>query len=200
MRSDKNEIDDTKKNVNSVINECMVVHATPLKSFSERKETKIETKHDDDEKRHPTLRERQEKVYQFLDSDVADILDQRLDKQLIQLLEYKRPKQDEKIEDPKYYKYHWIISHPVGKCFVLKELILKLAREKKIELDIDEVAQTNHVVVEMTLSVPPSTQLYDQRKNLIQFGTFEPIVVQFHQRIVTTYSTKKEEPVEDDDG
>ena len=37
MRSDNNEIEDTKKSANSVINEFMVVHATPLKSFSKRK-------------------------------------------------------------------------------------------------------------------------------------------------------------------
>ena len=96
-------------------------------------------------------------------------------------------------------KYHRDISHPVGKCFVLKELILKLAREKKIELDIDELAKKNHVTVEMISSVPPSIQLYDQRKNLIQLGTFEPIVVQFQQRIVTTDSQNKEESAEDDD-
>ncbi|KAA0066363.1 retrotransposon gag protein [Cucumis melo var. makuwa] len=33
-----------------------------------------------------------------------------------------------------------------------QELILKSAREKKIQLDIDEVAQTNHVTVEMASS------------------------------------------------
>ena len=82
---------------------------------------------------------------------------------------------------------------------MLKELSLKLAREKKIELDIDELVETNHVAVEMTSSVPPSTQLYDQRKNLIQFGTFEPIVVQFPQTIVTTDSQNKEKPIEDGD-
>ena len=51
---------------------------------------------------------------------------------------------------------------------MLKELILKVAREKKIELNMDEVAQTNHVAVEMTSTVLPSSTLpYDQRKILI---------------------------------
>ena len=62
---------------------------------------------------------------------------------------------------------------------MLKELILKLAREKKIELDMDEVAQMNHVVVKMTSSVLPSMLPYHQRKNLIQFEIFEPILVRF---------------------
>ena len=103
-----------------------------------------------------------------------------------------------KVDYLKYCKYHKVISHPVVKCFVLKELILKLAREKKTELNIDKLVGTNHVAVKMT-SVPPSTQLYDQRKSLIQFETFEPIVVQFQQRIMMTDSQNKEELVEDDD-
>ncbi|KAA0050346.1 ty3-gypsy retrotransposon protein [Cucumis melo var. makuwa] len=88
-----------------------------------------------------------------------DMLEQLIEKQLIQLPECKRPEQAEKVDDSNYCKYHRVISHPVEKCFVLKELILKLARENKIELDIDEVAQTNHVVVNMTLSVPSSILL-----------------------------------------
>ncbi|KAA0048245.1 uncharacterized protein E5676_scaffold265G001560 [Cucumis melo var. makuwa] len=42
------------------------------------------------------------------------------------------------MDDPNYCKYHRVIDHPVEKCFVLKELILRLAREKKIELDLEE--------------------------------------------------------------
>ena len=52
-----NEIDDTKKTAHNVINASIVVRATPLKSFSKRKDTKIEGKHDGEEKRRPTLKE-----------------------------------------------------------------------------------------------------------------------------------------------
>ncbi|KAA0041303.1 ty3-gypsy retrotransposon protein [Cucumis melo var. makuwa] len=103
-----------------------------------------------------------------------------------------------KVDDPNYCKYHRVISHPVKKCFVLKELILKLARENKIELDIDEVAETNHVAVKMTSSVLPSMLLYDQRENLIKFEIFEPILVRFQQKITTTNPQNKEEPIEDE--
>ena len=89
MRSDKNKIDDTKKIANSVKNESMVVHVTPSKSFSKGKETKIERKHDEDEKRSPTLKQRQEKVYPLSNFDVADMLEQLLEKQHIQLSECK---------------------------------------------------------------------------------------------------------------
>ncbi|TYK27186.1 retrotransposon gag protein [Cucumis melo var. makuwa] len=193
---DKNEINDTKKIANNVLNESMLVQETPLKSFSKRKETKHKRNHDGDEKRPPTLRERQKKVYPFPGSDVADMLNQLIEKQLIQLPECKQPEQAGKVDDPNYCKYHR--SHPVEKCFVLKELILKLAHENKIELDIDEVAQTNHVAVNMTSSVPPSILLYDQRESLIQFGTFEPILVRFQQKTMTSNSQNKEEPSEDE--
>ncbi|TYK09793.1 ty3-gypsy retrotransposon protein [Cucumis melo var. makuwa] len=138
-------------------------------------------------------------VAHFIETcETADMLEQLLENQLIQLPECKRPEQAEKVDDPNYCKYHRVISHPVEKCFVLKELILKLAREKKIELDIDEVAQTNHVAIEMTSNVPPLTQLDDQRKSLIQFGTFAPILVLFQQRTVTINSQNKEAHGKDD--
>ncbi|KAA0056498.1 retrotransposon gag protein [Cucumis melo var. makuwa] len=86
-----------------------------------------------------------------------NMLEQLLENQLIQQPECKRPEQAGKVDDPNYCKYNRVISHPVEKCFVLKELILKLAHEKKIELDIDEVAQTNHVAIEMTSNVSPLT-------------------------------------------
>lgn len=34
----------------------------------------------------------------------------------------------------------FLIRHPVENYFVLKELVLRLAREKKIELDLDTIA------------------------------------------------------------
>ena len=39
--------------------------------------------------------------------------------------------------------------------------------------------------------------LYDQRESLIQFGTFEPILVRFQQKITMTNSQNKEEPIKD---
>ena len=54
----RNEINETRKIANCVIHKSMVVHKSPLKSFSKRKETKIERKHDSEEKRHPTLKKR----------------------------------------------------------------------------------------------------------------------------------------------
>ncbi|KAA0026039.1 ty3-gypsy retrotransposon protein [Cucumis melo var. makuwa] len=61
-----------------------------------------------------------------------------LEKQLIQQSECKRPEQVGKIDDPNYCKYHRVTSYSVEKYFVLKELILRLARKKKIKLDLEE--------------------------------------------------------------
>ncbi|KAA0046823.1 ty3-gypsy retrotransposon protein [Cucumis melo var. makuwa] len=148
----------------------MVVSTTPLKLVS--KEKKMEKRQDEGEKRRPTLKARQEKIYPFPDSDLPDMLDQLLEKQLIQLPECKRPAEMGTVNDPNYCKYHWVISHPVEKCFVLKELILKLVLDKKIELEFDDVAQTNHAAV-----IIQSDSRLSAIGSLIQFGSLEPVVI-----------------------
>ncbi|CAL2239779.1 unnamed protein product [Prunus armeniaca] len=70
------------------------------------------------DRRRRTLKELEEKTYHFPDSNVVD-------------------------NDPKFCKYHRIVSHPVEECFVLKELIRNLASQGRIELDVDIVAYTN---------------------------------------------------------
>ena len=52
-----------------------------------------------------------------------------------------------KVDYPNYCKYHRIIGHPIQKCFIFKEQIMKLAKENKIDLDFDEVVRSNHVTV-----------------------------------------------------
>ena len=51
------------------------------------------------------------------------------------------------VNDQNYYHYHQIVSHLVEKCFILKELIMKLAKQGRIHLDFDEVVKSNHVAV-----------------------------------------------------
>ncbi|TYK25790.1 ty3-gypsy retrotransposon protein [Cucumis melo var. makuwa] len=138
VRKDKKETKSAEKVVKSTVKESMVVNTTALK-FSKRKEGRAKKKDDGSERQCSTLKERQKKVYPFPDSDIADMLEQLLEKQLIQLSKCKRPEQAGKVNDPNYCKYHRVISHPVEKCFVLKELILRLTRKKKkIELDLEE--------------------------------------------------------------
>ena len=52
-----------------------------------------------------------------------------------------------KVDDLNYCKYHRIIGHPIQKCFVFKEQVMKFAKENKIDLDFNEVVGSNHVTV-----------------------------------------------------
>ena len=82
--------------------------------------------------------------------------------------------------DPKYYKYHRVVSHTVEKCFVLKDLILRLVKEGKILLDLDEAIGSNHAT--FTFGSPSPTKTQSPLMSTpgasckhIQFGTLEPI-------------------------
>ncbi|MCQ7416343.1 hypothetical protein NP118_23335 [Salmonella enterica] len=199
-RKEKKEVKNTEKATKSTTKESMVVNAAPFKFSSKGKEKKIEKQQEGGERRRLTLKERQEKVYPFPDSDISDMLEQLLEKQLIELPECKRPEEMGRVNDPNYCKYHRVISHPVEKCFVLKELILKLAKEKKIELDLDEVAQSNHATIATNLNnrVTPSP-VHDSVASLIQFGTLEPIVIWLQQESARDIFQDQLESVENED-
>ena len=77
-----------------------------------------------------TLKKRQEKKYPFPDS--ASRLEELLKTKLIQLPEIKRLEEANKINEINYYKYHRLVSHPIEKCFILKDKIMALYEEGKI--------------------------------------------------------------------
>ena len=105
-----------------------------------------------------TLRELEQKTYPFPDSDMAAMLDDLLEKKVIELPECMRPEEMNRVNDPKYCKYHRIVSHPVSKCFILKELIMKLAQQGRIELDLEDTAA--------------------KHTTTIVFGSFDPVPLQ----------------------
>ena len=74
------------------------------------------------------------------------MLEDLLQKKVIKLPECKCPEEMDRVNDPNYFHYHRIVSHPVEKCFILKDLIMKLAKQGIIHLDLDEV-ESNHVTV-----------------------------------------------------
>ncbi|KAM2667743.1 hypothetical protein EV2_019395 [Malus domestica] len=86
--------------------------------------------------------------------DMDAMLDDLLKKKVIELPECKRPEEMNRVNDPRYCKYHRIVIHPVGKCFVLKELIMKLAQKGQIELDLDNTAATYTTTIAFDLSIP----------------------------------------------
>ena len=66
---------------------------------------------------------------------------------LIELPECRQPEDIGKVDDPNYCKYHHIIGHPIQKCFIFKEQVMKLAKENKIDLDFGEVVGSNRVTI-----------------------------------------------------
>ncbi|KAM1401550.1 hypothetical protein ACFX2F_028685 [Malus domestica] len=124
-----------------------------------------------------TLRELEQKVYPFPDSDMDAMLDDLLEKKVIELPECKRPEEMNHTNDPKYCKYHRIVGHHVGKCFILKELIMKLAQQGQIELDLEDTAATHTTT--------------------IVFGSFDPVPLQEmpdHSYQCTSYTAPSARP------
>ncbi|OMO53363.1 hypothetical protein CCACVL1_28688 [Corchorus capsularis] len=82
----------------------------------------------------------------------------------------KRPEESDKVDDPNYCKYHRLVSHPIEKCFVLKDKIMELHSEGLIEFE-EEVASSN---------MAPITKVAPERETLttaIKFGSFDPIIL-----------------------
>ncbi|KAM1467302.1 hypothetical protein ACFX2I_032421 [Malus domestica] len=99
------------------------------------------------EMRRRTLKELDEKTYPFPDSDVVAMLEDLLEKKVIGLPECRRPEEMNRTDSPRYCKFHRFISHQTEKCFVLKDLIMKLAQKGIIELDLDDVVKSNYTTI-----------------------------------------------------
>ncbi|KAM1711984.1 hypothetical protein ACFXTN_002159 [Malus domestica] len=126
--------------------EAMTVNTSPVKISTRGKAIQTEAFRDQ-EMRKRTLKELEEKTYPLPDSDVVAMLDDLLDKKVISLPECKRPEEMNRTDSPRYCKFHRFISHPTEKCFVLKDLIMKLAHKGIIELDLDDVVKSNYTTI-----------------------------------------------------
>ncbi|KAH7842709.1 hypothetical protein Vadar_008294 [Vaccinium darrowii] len=175
--------------------ESMAVSMVPLKVL--RRDKKNE-EHPRDKR--PTLKELQEKRYPFPDSNMLSMLEDLLEKNVIQLPECKRPAEMGKVHDPRYCHYHRIVSHSTEKCFVLKELIANLARKKKIVLDVDEIAESNQTVITVEGSTSSSKTKTTESATIptlgaifktIKFGLFDPIAIQCSSQDVPTHPPLK---------
>lgn len=135
------------------------------------------------ERKRPALKELQVIKYPFPDSDLSGMLDDLLEKGIIELPKSKRSKEAGRTNDPNFSHFHRVIGYPIEKCITLKERIMQLAKGGKILLDLDEKAETNHVtaMVGSSNSSHCSTQRDDtlfQQAHMIQFGTLEPMIVE----------------------
>ncbi|KAM2914122.1 hypothetical protein COP2_044690 [Malus domestica] len=79
--------------------------------------------------RRRTLKKLEEKTYPFPNSDVVAMLKDLLDKKVIDLPDCRQPEEMNRTDSPRYCKFHRFISYPMEKCFVLKDLIMKLAQK-----------------------------------------------------------------------
>ncbi|KAM2059215.1 hypothetical protein TB1_030815 [Malus domestica] len=123
--------------------EVMTVHTAPVKIPTRGKAIQTEAFRDQ-EMRRRTLKELKERTYPFPDSDVVAMLEDLLENKVISLPECKRPEEMNCTDSPRYCKFHRFISHPTEKCFMLKDLIMKLAQKGIIELDLDDVVKSNY--------------------------------------------------------
>ena len=105
-----------------------------------------------------------------------------------------------KVDDPNYCKYHCIVCHLIQKCFVLKELIMKLAKERQINLDFNDVAQSNLATFscELPICMSPTTK-QGANTMLIQFGSLIPVPVQLSQE-ASDYNDDKRSAVDEEEG
>ena len=125
----------------------MIVTIAPLKiSIKPKMKEKTPALTQDKGRRRLTLQEMQ---YPFPDSDISKMLDHLLELKLIELLEMS-PEEANQTNDPKYYKYHHLMGHPMEQCFVLKDKTMELAHQGKITFD-DDVMTSNLVVASTTI-------------------------------------------------
>ena len=73
----------------------------------------------------------QNKEYHFLDAEVPKMLDQLLELNVIKLPEMKQPEEAGKFNDPNYYNYYRLVSHPTQRSFVLKPMKDYVRRRKR---------------------------------------------------------------------
>ena len=120
-----------------------------LKSYTRDKKNKVKEVRpiQENERLWFTLKELEEKKYIFPNSNVPSVLEDLLLKEVIELPECKRLEEMGHVDDLNHNHYHLIVNHPVKKCLILKELIVKLVRQWRIHLDLDEVVESNHVMV-----------------------------------------------------
>ena len=94
------------------------------------------------------------------------MLDDLLKENLIELLEVKRPEEAKQVDNSNYCKYHCLISHPVKKCFVLKDKIMRLHENGDMIFN-DEITTFN---ITTMINLGPHYS-----SPTISFGSFEPI-------------------------
>ena len=134
--------------------QSLIVTTTPFKVPFKPKMKEEKSMHAQDKgKRKLKLQEMQNTQYPFSNSNVSGMFDHLIALELIELPKMKQPEEANQTNDPKYCKYHRLISHPIEQCFVLKDKIMELAHQGKITFD-DEIVTSNLTMVTLKTSPP----------------------------------------------
>jgi len=121
------------------------------------------------------LKELQEKKYPFPHSDSSGMLDDLLEKVIIELRPSNCLEEVDKINDLKYCQYHRVVNHPLETCITLKEHIIQLAQDGTIILELDEVDDNNDTKIWCEhCDLAPSMI---EELVTTQFGSFELIML-----------------------
>lgn len=109
----------------------------------------------DERPRRLSLKERKSVKYSFDDDDVDSIFDELLAAKVVKLPESKRPAEVNKTDNPKYCRYHRLVSHTLKDCYVLKDIIQEMINNNEIEVETPsrKIATANVVEEKITPTV-----------------------------------------------
>ena len=126
FKKGKGETKKSSKPSKASTKETMVTSAEePVRiSGKARLEEKKGTSSRDGGRKRPVLKELEENKYLFPDSNLSGMLDGLLENGIIDLPPPKQPEGVGRSTDPKYYRHHRVISHPLKKCIKLRECIM----------------------------------------------------------------------------
>jgi len=93
--------------------------------------------------RSSTLRGSKENEHPYFESNVPEMIDKLLEKGLIELPKSKCLKEVGRTDDPKYCKYHMIISHPIKKYNAFRGQVLQFVKEGKITFNGEGTKQSD---------------------------------------------------------
>lgn len=127
-------------------------------------------------------------MYPLSNSDVPIIFNELLAKKVIDLPMSKWPQETNKVDDPKYYKFHRIVVHPIKMCFILKDKIMTLVRDVQIIIASTEATTVNHVSTKLDYKKDSMLEAWrcmpfvspmkvEQGTATQQFGCFRPTKV-----------------------
>lgn len=115
-----------------------------------------------------SVNDRREKRCSFADDDLENLLENLLAMKLVEFPKLKKSKEQDKVDDPKYNKYHRLVSHCLKDCFVFKHKIQVLLDKQLITLNdiLEGTTSANPIMVsELLAEVVMLIELVDDLKD-----------------------------------